>query len=153
VTPTLRLATPADAGRVAALMGEAYAPSAAVIGRRPAPMDDDYAARIAAGAVHVAMIDGRLVGAAVLLAQSDALWLETVAVAPEWQGRGIGRRLIELAEGEAARRGLARLRLYTNAAMTANRALYPRLGYRETGRAMQAGFDRVFFEKPVEPST
>jgi GNAT superfamily N-acetyltransferase len=150
VTPTLRLATPADAGPVAALMEEAYAPFAAVIGRRPAPMDDDYAARIAAGAVHVAMIDGRLVGAAVLLPEGDALWLETVAVQPAWQGRGIGRRLIDLAEEEAVRRGLARVRLYTNAAMAANRALYPRLGYRETERAMQSGFDRVFFEKPVE---
>jgi ribosomal protein S18 acetylase RimI-like enzyme len=152
VTPTLRLATPADAEPVVALMGEAYAPFAAAIGRRPAPMDDDYAARIAAGAVHVAMIGGRLVGAAVLLTEGDALWLETVAVAPAWQGRGIGRRLIDFAETEAARRGLPRVRLYTNAAMTANRALYPRLGYRETGRAMQAGFDRVFFEKSVEPT-
>jgi GNAT superfamily N-acetyltransferase len=148
----LRRATPDEAGPVAALMAEAYAPFVDVIGRRPAPMDDDYAARIAAGTVHVALVDDRIAGAAVLLPEGDALWLETVAVAPAWQGRGIGRRLVALAESEAARRGFGRVRLYTNAAMTANRALYPRLCYRETARAIEAGFDRVFFEKPVEPA-
>lgn len=151
MTPTLRIAKPSDVGPVAALMCEAYAPFVSVIGQRPAPMDDDYGAHIAAGAVHLAFVGDRLAGAAVLLPEEDTLWLETVAVTPEWQGRGIGRRLIRLAEAEAARRGFTRIRLYTNAAMTRNRALYPRLGYRETGQATQAGFDRVFFEKPVEP--
>jgi hypothetical protein len=39
------------------------------------------------------------------------------------------------------------IRLDTNAAMTENLSFYPRLGHRETGRAEQSGFDRVFFTK------
>jgi hypothetical protein len=39
--------------------------------------------------------------------------------------------------------------LYTNAAMSENLALYPRLGYREVDRRRDAGFDRVFFAKPT----
>ena len=47
------------------------------------------------------------------------------------------------AESEAIRLGLDELRLYTNAAMSGqNLALYPRLGYRETGRRSEAGYAR-----------
>ena len=41
------------------------------------------------------------------------------------------------------------MRLYTNEAMTENLSFYPRHGYRETGRAVQDGFRRVFFSKTV----
>ncbi|MFC7608014.1 hypothetical protein [Teichococcus aestuarii] len=47
--PPLRPARPEEAEALAALVGRAYAAYLPVIGRRPAPMDDDYAARIAAG--------------------------------------------------------------------------------------------------------
>jgi hypothetical protein len=33
--------------------------------------------------------------------------------------------------------------------MSENLGLYPRLGWRERGRAVQNGFGRVFFVKPV----
>jgi hypothetical protein len=51
------------------------------------------------------------------------------------------------AEARAHALGLGVLRLYTNAAMSENLRFYPALGYRETGRRRQEGFDRVFFEK------
>jgi hypothetical protein len=34
--------------------------------------------------------------------------------------------------------------------MTENIAMYPRLGYRETGRGEQAGYARVFFAKRLD---
>ncbi len=52
-------------------------------------------------------------------------------------------------EREALEHGLTEIRLYTNALMTENLAWYPRLGYEETGRRMEDGFDRVYFRKPV----
>ena len=39
--------------------------------------------------------------------------------------------------------------LYTNAQMTENLSLYPRLGYAKTGRRMEDGFDRVFYRKEL----
>ena len=51
------------------------------------------------------------------------------------------------AEARARALGLSELRLYTNAAMTENLVLYPRLGYLEDGRAERDGFARVFFSK------
>ena len=36
--------------------------------------------------------------------------------------------------------------------MTENLSFYPRMGYAEVDRRHEDGFDRVFFEKPVDPS-
>lgn len=43
------------------------------------------------------------------------------------------------------------MELYTNAKMTENLTLYARLGWRETDRRTEQGFERVYFEKAVPP--
>ena len=50
---------------------------------------------------------------------------------------------------EGARRGFARVVLYTNVNMRANLAMYPALGYAEIGRTSGKGLDRVHFEKSL----
>lgn len=59
----------------------------------------------------------------------------------------MGKALIAFCENEARRLGLDAVRLYTNEKMTANLSIYLRLGYTETGRRIEDGFKRVFFEK------
>lgn len=133
----------------------AYQPYVAAIGRRPAPMEADFAALIAAGQVHVAADrSGRVLGFIVFYSASDGMLLENVAVAPEAAGQGIGARLIAFCEAEARRIGAAAVRLYTNAKMVENLSIYPHLGYAQTGRVHEDGFDRVYFEKrlPRAPS-
>lgn len=49
---------------------------------------------------------------------------------PAFQGRGLGTRLLGLAEGIAAEAWLGRLRLDTNKTYVANLRLYGALGYR-----------------------
>jgi hypothetical protein len=64
----------------------------------------------------------------------------------------IGRRpraLLAFAETHALKSATRTLRLYTNAAMTENLELYPRLGYQETARRTENGFERVFFTKQL----
>jgi ribosomal protein S18 acetylase RimI-like enzyme len=82
-----------------------------------------------------------------LIDQDGHLLLDNIAVAPEAQGEGLGKKLVAFAESEALRRGFTELRLYTNEKMTENLTLYPRLGFEETHRGRQAGYDRVFFRK------
>jgi GNAT superfamily N-acetyltransferase len=94
-------------------------------------------------------LSGEIAGILVLLEEEDHLLLDNVAVDPRHQGKGVGRALIDFAEQEARRRSHAEIRLYTHQAMHENIALYPRLGYEETGRAEQAGFQRVFFRKTL----
>jgi GNAT superfamily N-acetyltransferase len=148
----LRPATPADVPAVAALVDAAFARYVARIGRRPAPMDADHAAAVARGDVLVAEVGGELAGVLETLTFPDHLLVDIVAVAPGRQGQGLGRDLLAAAEARAAALGLPELRLYTNEAMTENLAIYPRLGWRETGRAAQDGFRRVFFARAVTTS-
>lgn len=95
----------------------------------------------------VAEEGGEVVGLIVLVEEPDCLLVENVAVEPERQSEGIGRALLAYAEGVARDAGLPSLRLYTHVTMTENRAFYPRLGYEETGRRSDDGFERVFFCK------
>jgi ribosomal protein S18 acetylase RimI-like enzyme len=143
----LRPAEAGDREAIQRLVEGAYGAYVERIGRRPAPMDADYAGLIAAGHVTVAERGGAIVGILVLVPMEGHLLVENVAVSPEAQGTGLGRRLMAHAEGEARALGLAELRLYTNEKMVENVAWYPRLGYVETGRRAESGFARVFFAK------
>ena len=147
MTTALRPARAADLPAVQALVARAYGHYVARIGKPPGPMLDDYAARIAEGAVQVLEEDGRLVGLLVLLPEADHLLLDNVAVDPAAQGRGHGRRLVAAAEDEARRLGLNELRRYTHELMSENVAMYERLGFAETHRGQQAGYARVFMRK------
>jgi GNAT superfamily N-acetyltransferase len=141
----IRLAGPPDRPTVEAIVREAYSLYIERIGKQPGPMLDDYAALIAAGAVSVIEEPDRTIaGVVVLLAKPDHLLLDNVAVRGDRQGKGLGRRLIEFAEAEARRLGHSELRLYTHEKMAENVALYKRLGFVETGRGREAGYDRVF---------
>jgi ribosomal protein S18 acetylase RimI-like enzyme len=145
----IRRAEAAEAAAVAALVERAYAPWVAVIGRRPAPMDDNYVARCAAGQAFILEREGVLAAAIVLEDEADHLWLDNVAVDPRWQGKGLGRALLDFAETEGRRRGFAEVRLLTHQKMLSNIALYARLGYVETGRRVEDGFARVFMAKRI----
>jgi GNAT superfamily N-acetyltransferase len=148
---TLRLACPDEAGLLRNLVRAAYAHYVPRLGREPAPMTDDYAARITAGQAWLLEANGAPIGALVLEDTSEGLLIDNIAVSAEARGTGLGRRLMAFAEDEARRHGHARLWLYTNEKMTENIALYTRLGYRETRRAEQDGHRRVFMEKPLSP--
>lgn len=149
---TIRQARAEEAPLLAAIVERAYGPWVPVIGRRPMPMEDDYAARIAAGEAWVLEEGGAPVALVVIERHADHLLLDNIAVDPARQGRGEGRLLLDFVEAEAARRGLPEVRLYTNVLMGRNIALYARRGYAETGREVQRGFSRVFMAKSVRDS-
>ena len=142
----IRRADRADVPLLREIVERAYTPYIERIGRRPAPMDDDYDAKTRRGEVFVAD-DGAVVGVIVLIERPDHLLVENVAVDTARQGTGVGRTLLAYAEEHAAALHLRELRLYTNEAMTENLAFYPRLGYRETGRRIEDGFCRVYYSK------
>lgn len=151
VPVTLRPARSGEGRDLAALVDAAYGHYVARIGRKPGPMLDDYAARIAAGQAHVAEDKaGALLGLVVLEDCEDgALLLDNVAVSPLAQGTGVGRALIAFAEAEARRRGAGLVRLYTHEKMVENIALYTRIGFAEVGRVEEKGFRRVYMEKQL----
>jgi ribosomal protein S18 acetylase RimI-like enzyme len=143
----IRPATPEDRAAVEAIVRNAYSVYLERMGQPPGPMLDDYAAQIAAGSISVLDEDGEIVAIIVLLAKPDYLLLDNIAVRPDRQGTGLGRQMIAFAETEARRRSFTELRLYTHETMIENIALYTRLGFVETGRGHEAGYDRVFMTK------
>jgi ribosomal protein S18 acetylase RimI-like enzyme len=146
----IRLATAADRMVIEAIVAEAYSIYIERIGKPPAPMLDDYAALIADGRASVLEEPaGTIAGIIVLLPKPDHLLLDNIAVSSGRQGNGLGRRLIAFAEAEARRLGYREVRLYTHETMTENVALYTRLGFVETGRGRDAGYDRVFMTKAL----
>lgn len=152
----IRPAREGEAELLRNLVRAAYAHYVPRLGREPAPMTDDYAARIAAGQAWVLEADGTAMGALVL---EDTPGGPADRQYRRCRGRarhGQGRRLMDFAETEA-RRGHPKCWLYTNEKMVENIALYARLGYVETHRAEQHGHRRVFMEKPsaevAQPAT
>ena len=147
--PDPRPATLADRQAIEDIVRQAYSPYIARIGRPPGPMLDDYEALISDGRVFVIEAEGVIQGLIVLIPEKDAMLLENVAVAPEFKGQGIGRRLLEYAERSARAAGYRAVRLYTHEKMTENIALYTRIGYVETHRAEEIGLKRVFMTKQL----
>jgi GNAT superfamily N-acetyltransferase len=119
------------------------------MGKPPGPMLDDYAARVLEGAVSVLEEGAAIAGIIVLLPATNCLVLDNVAVSPGRQGFGLGRQLLAFAEAEALRRGYHEIRLYTHQTMVGNQRLYASIGYEETGRSTEAGYDRVFMRKQL----
>jgi ribosomal protein S18 acetylase RimI-like enzyme len=147
--PRIRAATPADVPAIVDIVDEAYRHYIARMGKPPGPMLDDYAARVLAGVVWVLEEGALIAGIIVLLPTTNYLLLDNIAISPARQGLGLGRRLLAFAEAEALRRGYNEIRLYTHQTMVENQRLYASIGYEETGRGTEAGYDRVFMCKQL----
>ena len=147
VLTDIRLATPADLPAVQQIVETSSADYIPLIGRRPAPMGADYAAAIKAG--HLYVLGNPIVGCLVMFPDRDAIEIDMIAVSPEAQGQGIGRKLLDFAVDHARSTGQTKLTLYTNAKMARNVVIYEKYGFTITHRATVDGFDRVFMEMAV----
>lgn len=143
----IRIATPADAEDVGACVRSAYQHYENLIGCLPAPMLQDYEKVIDECAVFVAATRQKILGVLVLDQTEEGYLLENVAVNPDAQGQGIGRRLLEFAESRAKSAGYDSVYLYTNVKMRDNQELYARIGYQEYDRRTEAGLSRVYMRK------
>ncbi|WP_095200090.1 GNAT family N-acetyltransferase [Mesorhizobium carmichaelinearum] len=131
---TIRKAVVGDLQAVVSLTTAAYAPYNAILDAPPIPVTEDYAPRIARGEVWLLESGGELAGALTLERHEDHAMIFSVAVSPAFQGKGFGIALLKHADEQTRQWGLPEIRLYTNAKMERNIALYLAYGYRETGR-------------------
>ncbi|RST18617.1 N-acetyltransferase [Streptomyces sp. WAC05374] len=144
---TIRRATTDDVPRVKAVTDAAYHHYLDRIGRTPAPMEADHPADVAAGRVYVAA--DPVVGLVVLRTGADHLYLDNIAVHPDAQGAGLGRRLLAFVEERARTLGLPEVRLLTHRLMRENRAMYERYGYEVDAPRTAEDPERVHYRKPV----
>ena len=147
--PRIRAATVADVPAVVEIVDQAYRHYIARMGKPPGPMLDDYAARVSEGVVWLLEEGAAITGIIVLVPTTNYLLLDNIAVSPARQGLGLGRQLLAFAEAEALRSGYHEIRLYTHQTMVENQRLYASIGYEETRRGSEAGYDRVFMRKQL----
>jgi GNAT superfamily N-acetyltransferase len=145
----LRPAEPHEAAAIAAVVRAAYAKWIPVIGREPLPMQADYERALRENQIDVLVEDGRIEGLVETIGHADHIWIENVAVLPEAQGRGHGRRLLAHAERKALEAGCPETRLVTNGAFAANLALYGRLGYVVDRQEEFMGGIAIYMSKPL----
>lgn len=125
----VRRAVAMDAPAIRELTRAAYAKWVPVIGREPKPMTADYKAAVRNHQFALLHLDGQLAALIEMIPQADHLLIENVAVAPDFQGRGLGRQLLAHAEEVASSSGYDEVRLYTNQRFEENIQLYLRVGY------------------------
>ncbi len=147
----IRPAVAADAEAIRSLTRAAYAKWVALIGREPLPMQADYERAVAEHTIDLLIVDGALVGLLETILRPDHLGIENVAVAPEQQGRGFGRLLLDQAERRAVQAQRPEIRLMTNQAFAANLALYAKRGYSTDRTESFRGGTTVHMSKRIEP--
>jgi GNAT superfamily N-acetyltransferase len=147
----IRPAVLEDAAGIRALTRAAYAKWVALIGREPLPMQADYERAVAEHTIDLLIVDDALAGLVETIVRPDHLWIENVAVAPEQQGRGFGRLLLDHAERRAIHAGHPEIRLLTNQAFAANLELYARRGYIVNRTEPFRGGTTVHMSKRIEP--
>lgn len=131
----LRLASANEHDTVEACVHAAYAKWIERLGRKPAPMLDDYRDLIAKRVVYVLPDEADNIRAVLVMWMRDNyVWVDNLAVWPELQGHGIGKILIDFAAQYAHELGLNELRLLTNVLMVENIAFYERRGFHELER-------------------
>ena len=143
--PTIRPAQPSDARALTACFEAAYAPFLDLDGLPD--VTSGLAEDIARRPVFVAEDGGALLGGAILMVDGRVGHLGNLAVAPESQGRGVARLLIDAVEAHCRDAGIDVLRLATHADMGGNVALYAHLGFREIARRGR----KVEMEKRLGP--
>ncbi|EJZ21536.1 GNAT family N-acetyltransferase [Rhizobium sp. Pop5] len=131
---TMRLASPDDLEMIATLTSAAYRPYTELLGAPPIPVTEDHALRIERGEVRLRDIGGDIVGLLVVERHADHLMLFSIAVSPAFQGAGHGLAMLRWLEGKAREWAMPEIRLYSNARMERNIALYRTFGFQETGR-------------------
>ncbi|KAL6879039.1 acyl-CoA N-acyltransferase [Trichoderma novae-zelandiae] len=158
---SIRKARHDDIAPLQAIVKASYSKYTERIGKPPAPMLADHGQLLKTRDIFILENtsqgeDGRFVAkpvGSIILgvdADGDAVTVNNLVVEPAAQGRGHGRVLMDFAEGFAREKGLSAVALFTNVKMHENIGLYLKLGFVETGRRTEDGYQRVYFRKRLK---
>ncbi len=133
----MRLAELKDAEAVSATLTAAFASFEALYTpqgfQATTPTPHQVVARFQEGPIWLAEEDGRVLGTVSLVPRADELYVRSMAVLPEAQGRGIGAELLRVAEAYAVSQGYRRIVLATTPFLQGAIRLYEQAGFRRTG--------------------
>ncbi|WP_223626107.1 GNAT family N-acetyltransferase [Microbacterium sp. EST19A] len=149
----IRAISDGDAGEVLTVQRAAFVSEAAIYGSVDMPPLTQTLAELEAElrseSGFVARLDGRLVGAIRFVERDGLLLIGRIAIAPDMQGEGIGRMLLDAAEQSS---GADVAELFTGSLSEANLRLYEACGYEEHERIPDGdGTEQVFLRKRLRP--
>lgn len=146
VNPQIREATLEDSESLKKCMVLAYAPyQERMGGERLPPTDIDYSSEIENYPVWVVESQGHILGGLIMVFEDGRSSIANIAIDPNYQGQGIGGRLMKFAESKAKEKNSSELRLATHVLLSENISLYRHLGWEEIGRDES----RVFMKKEI----
>lgn len=140
-----------DAGEVMTLQRAAFVSEAQIYGSADMPpltqTLTEVEAELRNSSGLTARIAGRLVGAIRYVEDDGVLLIGRIAIAPDMQGEGLGRTLLDAAEKQSS---ADVAELFTGSLSEANIRLYEACGYRESQRIPEGdGTEQVFLRKPL----
>ncbi|KAI2733393.1 hypothetical protein CBS147332_408 [Penicillium roqueforti] len=140
-----------DIPAIKEMVDAAYSKYIERIGKPLAPMTEDWDHVLQTYEVLVLRDNERIVGSITCHQdeQTNSLKIDNVVVDPTAQGRGYGYYMINHAEAEAQNQRLPSVTLFTNVKMFENIGFYAKLGFMETDRRVEDGFERVYFCKKL----
>ncbi len=146
---TLAPISVADAGEVLTIQRAAFVSEAQIYGSVDMPpltqTLEELEAELRESDGWVARVGGRLVGALRSRKAGGLLLIGRIAIAPDMQGSGIGRALLDAAESHS---GAEEAELFTGSLSEANIRLYENCGYIETERVDTGdGVQEVYLRK------
>jgi ribosomal protein S18 acetylase RimI-like enzyme len=110
--------------------------------------DIERARQSGAAEILVADSSGHIVASAMVGNDGHRGWLYYLAVAPELQGTGLGRRMVAAAEDWLRARGVVKLMLMIRPSNTRVRGFYEAIGYAEQERVLMV---RWLDGRPMTP--
>jgi len=153
----VRIAKPEDSGAIAEVLGEAFgmyrkhytADAFAVV----TPLADEITRRLDEGPQWVATMGDKIVGTVSVTVDEGDLYVRSMAVAPEAQGRGVGHKLLDAIDEYAAGTKFDRIFLYTTYFSAGAKELYEKHGYawvRDTTAEEWYGVPGLEMDKKLE---
>ncbi len=153
----VRIAKPEDSGAIAEVLGEAFgmyrkhytADAFAVV----TPLADEITKRLDEGPQWVATMGDKIVGTVSVTVDEGDLYVRSMAVAPEAQGRGVGHKLLDAIDEYAAGTKFDRIFLYTTYFSAGAKELYEKHGYawvRDTTAEEWYGVPGLEMDKKLE---
>lgn len=148
----IRRITAADAGEVLTVQRAAFVSEALIYGDPNQPpltqTLEQLEAELRDAKGFVAVSDRRIVGALRATEREGMLQIGRIAVAPDVQGSGVGRQLLDAIENDT---DCAEAELFTGSLSEANIALYEQCGYRVVERIDQGdGTAQIFMRKRLD---
>ena len=116
------------------------------MGKEPAPMRPVIQKE---DVVFVCEDNKQVIAFAILVKINDQIILDSIAVDPPHQKKGIGNNFIKFIEEYLMEQKVNKYQLYTNEKMFENIDWYQKIGFKIFKKVSEKGFNRIYFEKEL----